>query len=60
VQRELLGVLFKFNFENPRDEAEAEAEAEAEGSQLLLELGSFDWLPPETLAQHQMNVEIGH
>ena len=60
VQRELLGVLFKFNFENPRDGAEAEAEAEAEGSQLLLELGSFDWLPPETLAQHQMNVEIGH
>ena len=60
MQRELLGVLFKFNFENPRDGAEAEAEAEAEGSQLLLELGSFDWLPPETLAQHQMNVEIGH
>lgn len=58
MQRELLGVLFKFNFENPRDGAEAEAEAE--GSQLLLELGSFDWLPPETLAQHQMNVEIGH
>lgn len=56
MQRELLGVLFKFNFENPRDGAEAEAE----GSQLLLELGSFDWLPPETLAQHQMNVEIGH
>lgn len=35
-------------------------EAGTEGSHLLFALDSFDWLPPETLGKHQMNVEIGH